>query len=122
LIALVLIRRCAKHRLDVFDIADQSKTRRPNGWMRAVNARPGCHPGFLTQVRELNQLLAGDWDYRRASFDKLRMRDFLRASKVFPHPELVEGRRMVLQRCVPAIAASAGATRELGAVGGAGVD
>src|SRR5262249_52437347 len=36
----------------------------------------------------------------RASFDKLRMRVFHRATKIFPHPELVEGRRMALQRCV----------------------
>jgi hypothetical protein len=32
---------------------------------------------------------------RRASFDKLRMRTNLRATKVLPHSELVEGRTMV---------------------------
>jgi hypothetical protein len=40
---------------------------------------------------------AGDWDRQRASFDKLRIRDFLRAAKNSPHPELVEGREMLLQ-------------------------
>jgi predicted small lipoprotein YifL len=38
-----------------------------------------------------------DLDRRRASFDKLRMRTFLRATKTIPHPELVEGRRAILQ-------------------------
>ena len=38
-----------------------------------------------------------DLDRRRASFDKLRMRYFLRATKNSPHPEPIEGRRMVLQ-------------------------
>jgi len=38
-----------------------------------------------------------DLEQLPASFDKLRMRCFLRATKNFPHPELVEGRRMVLQ-------------------------
>jgi len=33
----------------------------------------------------------------RASFDKLRMRGFLDATKISPHPELVEGREIVLQ-------------------------
>jgi len=37
------------------------------------------------------------WDQGRASFDKLRMRVFLRAIKIPPHPELVEGRTLVLQ-------------------------
>jgi hypothetical protein len=45
---------------------------------------------------ELHQ--AGDLDRQRASFDKLRMRFFLRATKVTPHPELVEGRTVALQR------------------------
>jgi hypothetical protein len=36
-------------------------------------------------------------DKRRASFDKLRMRVFLDATKTLPHPELVEGRRIVMQ-------------------------
>ena len=31
-----------------------------------------------------------------ASFDKLRMRDFLGAMKIGPHPELVEGRTLVV--------------------------
>ena len=39
----------------------------------------------------------GDWDRRRASFDRLRMRSFLRATRNSPHPEPVEGRRIVLQ-------------------------
>jgi predicted small lipoprotein YifL len=39
----------------------------------------------------------GELDRRRASFDKLRMRTFLRATKIIPRPELVEGRRAVLQ-------------------------
>jgi len=34
----------------------------------------------------------------RASFDKLRMRAFHCATKISPHPELVEGRRMLMQR------------------------
>ena len=69
-----------------------------NRAMNPMSSARGC-----TQVRESNQLPAGDWDDRSASFDKLRMRDFLRATKIFPHPELVEGRRLVLQRCVHAI-------------------
>ncbi|MGE0120241.1 MAG: hypothetical protein AB7S71_22500 [Dongiaceae bacterium] len=36
--------------------------------------------------------IAGIWERRYASFDKLRMRVFHRATKIFPHPELVEGR------------------------------
>jgi len=35
-------------------------------------------------------------DQRRASFDKLRMRVFLGATKTSPHPELVEGRTVVM--------------------------
>ena len=38
-----------------------------------------------------------DWDRHPASFDKLRMRVFLPATKIFPHPELVEGRRVAMQ-------------------------
>src|SRR5882724_2953924 len=57
------------------------------------------------QVCESHQRLDGEWDRRRASFDKIRMRVFLCATKIFPHPELVEGRRTVLQRCVNPIAA-----------------
>jgi hypothetical protein len=41
--------------------------------------------------------LAGGLDRHRASFDRLRMRSFLCAARNSPHPELVEGRRMVLQ-------------------------
>jgi hypothetical protein len=39
----------------------------------------------------------GDWETNRASFDKLRMRVFPNATKVFPHPELVEGRKLLMQ-------------------------
>ena len=63
----------------------------------------------FTHICESDQPLAGELDRRRASFDKLRMRDFLRASKIFPHPELVEGRGIAVQRYVHAIAAKAGA-------------
>src|SRR5215470_15800461 len=35
---------------------------------------------------------SGDLDRERASFDKLRMRSFVSATKKTPHPELVEGR------------------------------
>jgi hypothetical protein len=41
---------------------------------------------------------AENLDRQRASFDKLRMRYFLRAIKIAPHPELVEGRTIVLQQ------------------------
>jgi hypothetical protein len=37
-------------------------------------------------------------DRRRAAFDKLRLRCFLRAMKVSPHPELVEGRTVFMPR------------------------
>src|ERR1700741_3322791 len=59
----------------------------------------------FTQVCESQQWLAGECDRRRASFDRLRMRFFLRATKISPHPELVEGRRAVVQRCVNTVAA-----------------
>jgi hypothetical protein len=36
-------------------------------------------------------------DQRRACFDKLSMRAFLRATKVAPHPDLVEGRTAGMQ-------------------------
>jgi hypothetical protein len=36
------------------------------------------------------------WDQRYASFDKLRMRCFLDAIKISPHPELVEGRTLLM--------------------------
>ena len=38
-----------------------------------------------------------DLDQRRASFDKLRMRFFPCATKIIPHPELVEGRKIIMQ-------------------------
>src|SRR5262245_14727677 len=41
--------------------------------------------------------LAGDWDQQAASFDRLRVRVFLSATKAFPHPEPVEGRKSVMQ-------------------------
>ena len=51
-----------------------------------------------TSRKETNSpSLAGGLDRRRASFDQHRMRSFLCATKNFPHPELVEGRRIVLQ-------------------------
>jgi len=34
---------------------------------------------------------------RGASFDKLGMRGFLRAAKISPHPELIEGRSALMQ-------------------------
>src|SRR6202008_4730623 len=37
-------------------------------------------------------------DRRRASFDKLRMRTLFCASKISPHPGLVEGHRIGLQK------------------------
>src|SRR5262249_16467051 len=63
-----------------------------------LSCHPGESPTVFTQVCESDQLFAGDLDRRRASFDKLRMRVFRRATKSVPHPELVEGRRMALQR------------------------
>src|SRR5882724_11855741 len=41
--------------------------------------------------------VTGDRDRRPASFDKLRMREFIRAIKNLPHPELVEGRAVRVQ-------------------------
>src|SRR5262247_4806978 len=46
---------------------------------------------------EIASVAAGDRDDHHASFDKLRMRDFLRATKTNPHPELVEGRTAEMQ-------------------------
>jgi len=40
----------------------------------------------------------GVLDKLPASFDKLRMRVFLSAGKIAPHPELVEGRMTAVQR------------------------
>jgi hypothetical protein len=37
-----------------------------------------------------------EWDRRGASFDKLRMRASFCATKGLPHPELVEGRVMIV--------------------------
>src|ERR1700741_4866335 len=58
----------------------------------------------FTQVCESQQWLAGECDRRRASFDRLRVEVFLRATKISPPPELVEGRRAVVQRCVNPVA------------------
>ncbi|HZF32286.1 MAG TPA: hypothetical protein VE914_00630 [Candidatus Angelobacter sp.] len=38
------------------------------------------------------------WDLNHAAFDRLRLRCFLRAMNVVPHPELVEGRTALAQR------------------------
>src|SRR6185295_12020184 len=54
---------------------------------------------------KVHQWLAGEWDQRRASSDSLRMRFFLRATKVAPRPEPVEGRKAALQRCADPAAA-----------------
>src|SRR5882724_654115 len=43
-----------------------------------------------------SSVLLADGDQRDASFDKLRMRVFLRVTKVDPHPELVEGRTIAM--------------------------
>jgi hypothetical protein len=50
------------------------------------------------------------WDRQCASFDRLRMRVFLGATKIAPHPELVEGRKMVMQRKDARIGVFAGVT------------
>jgi len=39
-------------------------------------------------------------DHRRGSFDKLRTRIFLRAAKILPHPEPVEGRTLLMQAII----------------------
>jgi hypothetical protein len=50
------------------------------------------------------------WDRQYASFDRLRMRVFLGATKTAPHPELVEGRKMIMQRKDARIGVFAGVT------------
>ena len=64
---------------------------------RTPPASPSRKATAFTQVCESDQSLAEDLDQRPASFDKLRMRDFLRAMKISPHPELVEGRTVIVQ-------------------------
>jgi putative lipoprotein len=55
-------------------------------------------------------------DRHRASFDRLRIRSFLRATKNSPHPEPVEGRRIVLQlMLIAALAVSLSACGKKGA-------
>jgi hypothetical protein len=39
--------------------------------------------------------LRGNWDRRRAAFDKLRLRTSLSAATGLPHPEHVEGRTVL---------------------------
>jgi L-threonylcarbamoyladenylate synthase len=50
---------------------------------------------FGTRSRA-HRMLRRIWDRQIASFDRPRMRDFLCATKNSPHPELVEGRRIVM--------------------------
>jgi putative lipoprotein len=55
-------------------------------------------------------------DQRYACFDRLSMRDILRATKNSPHPEPVEGRRIVLQlMLIAALAVSLSACGKKGA-------
>jgi len=50
------------------------------------------------QKKRLRQdKVPGGLDQRRASFGKLRVRVCFCATKIFPHPGLVEGRRVVLR-------------------------
>jgi predicted small lipoprotein YifL len=52
---------------------------------------------MLIEIGEFMGRKAEELDRHRASFDKLRMRSFLCATKDSPRPEPVEGRRVVLQ-------------------------
>ena len=63
--------------------------------VRAAHAVTVSKPASPCQ--SFPQCMTGDLERPRASFDRLRTRVFLCAMKIFPHPELVEGRRMVMQ-------------------------
>jgi len=64
--------------------------RAPYRWrLRAARKRQGLRG---TNVGGDSSVFLGDGDQRDASFDKPMMKVFLRATKVVPHPELVEGR------------------------------
>jgi hypothetical protein len=54
---------------------------RPDGIDVLDCVAPGL-PRILVDAKDATRA----WDQRRASFDKLRMRDFLCASRIFPHP------------------------------------
>src|SRR6185295_10200210 len=92
--------------------ASRSRLRPPRSMSatchRPVTMRLMSSPGARVMRSGVVMLRWGEWARRRASFDKLRMRAFLRATKIFPHPELVEGRRAVLQRCANPIVARGG--------------
>jgi hypothetical protein len=65
----------------------------------AAKARRYAH-----EFANFYQSLAGALDRLRASFDRLRMRAIHCATNISPHPELVEGRNMVMQPrdvCMP---------------------
>src|SRR5262249_40933471 len=56
---------------------------------------------FRRSVAAVDRSPARVLDHRRASFDKLRMRSILCATKISPHPELVEGRSVLFQLTLP---------------------
>ena len=78
------------------------------GLMTSVSMGGSCRGRRGASMRARQQLGSAELDQRRASFGRLRMRTFLRASKTAPHPEPVEGRRRSCSRSFRAARSSAG--------------
>src|SRR5262249_18350176 len=70
-----------------------------SGGFLLIGSLPLCRvlSAYGTQNGHAVDLSTGDLARLRASFDELRMRESLCATKILPHPELAEGRTTVTQ-------------------------